>query len=73
MPEVVLPPAGLPLFAVLVLAKLASSNTDAKRLIEQGGVTLAEQRLADPQAVIKPTQAGAVLKVGKRRFARLVT
>ncbi len=49
---------------------LAKSKTDARRLIDQGAVTLDGARVADVDAVFDP-QDGAVLKVGKRRFARL--
>ncbi|MCC7517846.1 MAG: tyrosine--tRNA ligase [Verrucomicrobiae bacterium] len=47
-----------------------SSRSEAYRLAEQGGLVLDGARLADPKASVKP-RAGAVLKIGKKRFFRL--
>ena len=57
---------------LIVLAGFAKSNGEAKRLIEQGGVTVADERMTDVLAGIVP-QDDTVLKVGKRNFARLKT
>ena len=70
--EVALSLAGqpsLPLVAALADAKLASSRSEARRLVAQGGVTVNGERATDPQA---PLAAGEYLvKVGKRHFAKL--
>ncbi len=50
---------------------LAASNGEARRLIEQGGVSIDGQRITDQHARID-VQGGAVLKVGKRKFVRVV-
>ena len=47
------------------------SGSEAKRLIEQGGVSLDGEALGD-QHVARNNLVGRVLKVGKRRFARLI-
>ena len=61
--------ASLPLAAALADAKLASSRSEARRLVAQGGVTVNGERASDPQAALS---AGEYLvKVGKRHFARL--
>ena len=61
--------ASLPLAAALADAKLASSRSEARRLVAQGGVTVNGERASDPQA---PLAAGEYLvKVGKRHFAKL--
>ncbi len=52
---------------IIIAAKFASSKSEAKRLIEQGGVILNEKRVTDPDAKIEV----GILKVGKRRFAKL--
>lgn len=55
---------------VLAELDLASSRSDARRLIEQGGVKIN----GDPTSAEEVTLAeldGAVLQVGKRRFVRL--
>jgi tyrosyl-tRNA synthetase len=52
---------------------LASSNGEARRLVEQGGVRLDGTVLEDPEAEFDPaTLGGAVLQVGKRKFLRLI-
>jgi tyrosyl-tRNA synthetase len=59
----------LPLVAALADARLATSRSEARRLVAQGGVTVNGERATDPQA---PLGAGEYLvKVGKRHFARL--
>ncbi len=61
--------ASLPLAAALADARLATSRSEARRLVAQGGVTVNGERATDPQA---PLGAGEYLvKVGKRHFAKL--
>jgi tyrosyl-tRNA synthetase len=52
----------------LVTGNFVESNSEAKRLIEQGGVTLNEKRISDPDSKIEE----GTLKIGKKRFARVV-
>jgi tyrosyl-tRNA synthetase len=57
---------------LLASVGLASSNSDARRLIEGGGVRLEGQALTDPDAELRPEDlSGKVLQVGRRRFIRL--
>jgi tyrosyl-tRNA synthetase len=55
---------------ILVQAELASSNSDARRLITQGGVKVDGEPERDPRAVLSVGEIRLV-QVGKRRFARL--
>jgi tyrosyl-tRNA synthetase len=57
--------------ALLVQAGLAPSKAQARRLIQQGGVDLDGRRITDPEGSI-PIRSGALLKVGKRRFLKLL-
>ena len=58
----------------LVAAGLASSNAEARRAVEQGGVRLDGEPLTDPDAELAvDTLVGAVLQLGRRRFARIVS
>ncbi|HSL11489.1 MAG TPA: tyrosine--tRNA ligase [Actinomycetota bacterium] len=51
---------------------LASSNADARRLIEQGGVRIDGTPVTDPDAELgRDEVVGAVLQVGRRRFVRI--
>jgi tyrosyl-tRNA synthetase len=57
---------------LLVALGLASSNGDARRRIEQGGVRLNDEPLTDPAYEATPEAfAGKILQVGRRWFGRL--
>jgi tyrosyl-tRNA synthetase len=51
-------------------AGFAASGGEARRLVRQGGVTLDGTRLEDPEAAV-PVRGGEILRVGRRRFARV--
>lgn len=51
-------------------AGLASSKSDARRLIQQGGVRLGSDTITDGDFVVPMEEA--ILQVGKRRFLRLI-
>ena len=55
----------------IVGQKLAASKSEARRLIEQGGVKVDGQAVADVAARLD-VAAEAVVQVGKRRFVRVV-
>ncbi len=46
------------------------SNGEARRLVQQGAVSIEGEKITDPQALIT-LDTGKVLKVGKRKFARI--
>lgn len=50
----------------------ASSNSEARRLVEQGGVSINGQKVLDPNSIIT-VENGSILKVGKRKFYKLIT
>jgi tyrosyl-tRNA synthetase len=57
---------------LLAGAGLASSNSDARRLIEQGGVRVDGEPVTDPDAEISLEDlTGKVLQVGRRKFVQL--
>ncbi len=79
VPEAVIPmhllreDGTIPLAALISAIGLASSNSEARRLIQGGGVELDGQRIQDPNAHMTPDQlTGRLLRVGKHRFARLI-
>jgi tyrosyl-tRNA synthetase len=53
-------------------AGFAQSNGEARRLVQQGAVSLGGDKLDDPAADIAVPADPVVLQVGKRRFVRLV-
>ena len=75
IPETVVSPDDAPaghmkLVKLLVLTGLAESNSEARRLISQGGVMVDGGRSHDVDAVVT-VRTGLVVRVGRRRFARI--
>jgi tyrosyl-tRNA synthetase len=63
---------GLLHLPLLIAEQFGISRSEARRLIDQGGVTLGEDQLAAGEHDVAPERAdGQVLKVGRRRFRRL--
>lgn len=80
MPEVVLTDddfeeGSIGILRLLVKAGLAPSNGEARRNVEQGGVSVDGEKVTDPKAQLtKDTFAGdgVVLKRGKKKFMKIV-
>lgn len=72
MPEVWITPEpeGIRIIHLVVQAGLAPSNSEARRLVEQGGVRIDDEVVRDIE-YRWPARDGAVLRVGRRRFARV--
>jgi tyrosyl-tRNA synthetase len=61
--------SSLKLFEVLVEAGLAPSKSEARRLAQQGAVSVDRERISDPTCVLEPGEK--LIQVGKRRFAKV--
>ncbi len=61
---------GVPIIRLLTETKLASSNSEARRLVDQGGVSVDGQRITDQNATVR-IDTSVVVKVGKRKFLRV--
>lgn len=61
------------LLDIINRAGFARSNSEARRLVLQGGVTIDGKKITDPshEVVLLPNQP-AILKAGKRKFVRLI-
>lgn len=59
--------AGTTILDVLKTADLGISNSDIKRILEQGGVEVDEIKITDPTKIV----TGSILKFGKRTFRRI--
>ncbi len=70
IPPYELPAASVTVVALLVSAGLAPSNSEARRLIQGGGVRIDGQTIASDQTF--DPKDGMVVQVGKRRFIQLV-
>ena len=63
------------ILGVLVKAGLTASRSEARRAVEQGGVTVDNEKVADIKAFYEPVQfagEGIVVKRGKKSFKRVV-
>ena len=70
MPEFILPHKSCRLDDLLVETKTAASKGEARRLIQQGGVTIDNEKIEDPFKNISLDKE-IILKVGKRKFAKI--
>jgi tyrosyl-tRNA synthetase len=66
----VAPDGTMGLLHLLVQAGLATSNAEARRLVQQGGVRIDDAKMTDPREAIV-LRTGMIIRAGKRGFARL--
>ncbi|MFN8138274.1 MAG: tyrosine--tRNA ligase [Fimbriimonadales bacterium] len=72
IPESVVTDGNVSVPHLIVALKLASSNGEARRLMEQGGVSIGETTVRDPRAGFPLADCdGRVLRVGKHKFRTL--
>jgi len=64
------PESPIGIVALIRHVGFAATNSEARRLVEQGAVTFADQKLTDPKAQVTIDQE-TVLKVGKRRVCKV--
>ena len=77
MPEAEIPASeltdgSLGLLTVLVKAGLAPSISEARRLVQQGGITVNDEKITDPKAQIRLTDGEVVVRKGKKAFKKIV-
>ena len=63
------------ILGVLVKAGLTASRSEARRAVEQGGVTVDNEKVSDIKTVYEPAQfagEGIVVKRGKKSFKRVI-
>lgn len=70
IPETLVMDKNWPLVELMLFANLVPSKTEARRLIEQGGVRVDGAVIGDRDAVIRPKN-GVVIQVGKRKYIKL--
>ena len=65
---------GMGVLSLMVRCGLAKSNGEARRLVQQGGVFLEDEKVTDPAQRISQDklQAGAVIRKGKKVFHKAV-
>ena len=65
----------LDILALLVKSELAPSRSDARRAVEQGGVTVADEKITDIRTMYSATsfgEDGLVFKRGKKKFVKII-
>ena len=65
----------LDILALLVKAELAPSRSDARRAVQQGGVSVADEKVTDIQTTYGADAFGAdglVVKRGKKKFVKVI-
>ncbi|OGZ40331.1 MAG: tyrosine--tRNA ligase [Candidatus Portnoybacteria bacterium RIFCSPLOWO2_02_FULL_40_15] len=70
MSEIIITDKIIPILDLLVKTKLAPSKSEAKRLVEQGGVKIDNQIIKDWRVEVQ-IKNGMIIQVGKRNFSRL--
>jgi len=71
IPDVVIVNTPVSVKQLLLSCKLVETGGEAKRMVAQGAVTVAGNKVNDPNAQITPAD-GMVIQIGKRRFAKLI-
>jgi len=71
LPEVSIKEKELGILDFLIKTKMAPSRAEARRLINQGGVAINDEIQKDWRKVIK-IEKGAIVRVGKRKFIKIV-
>lgn len=62
----------MPILELMVKVGFAPSNSEARRLLAQGGVTIDNKKITDTKYIVKFDKE-MILKVGKRNFIKLTT
>jgi tyrosyl-tRNA synthetase len=66
------PDDGEPAWKVVVWSGTVASNSEARRLIQQGAVEVDGRRVTDPNQRVPVSSERRLLQVGKRKFRRFV-
>lgn len=72
VPVVKLSRKTIDIVSLLVEAKLVASKSEGRRMVEQGGVRIGQEKVSDPKMSLS-LQEPFVLQCGKRKFARIET
>lgn len=71
--EFKVPEGGVNIVDLIVQAGLLPSKSETRRKLQEGAVYLDGVRVSDPGLIVKPAVEPIVLKVGKRKFVRLIS
>ncbi|MDI9502541.1 MAG: tyrosine--tRNA ligase [Tissierellia bacterium] len=69
--DIVIPEEGMGLLDLLKEAGLTKSNGEGRRLVEQGGISIDDEKIEDPSLLITRDKDSFVIKKGKKVFHRI--
>lgn len=72
IPEIKISEKEFPILDLIMEAKLATTKSEARRLVEQGGVKINDEVQKDFKKAVA-IKDGMILQVGKRKFAKITT
>lgn len=72
IPEITVAHGSYMLADFIAEQQLATSKSEARRLIQGGGVSIDGEKVIDEKASFSPKSDGSVLKVGKRKFLKVL-
>ena len=72
IPTVEVDALGKKLLNVLLDAKIIDSKSDGRRLINQSGLTLNDNKVSDPDYILTADDLPAVIRKGKKKFYKVV-
>lgn len=70
--EITVPTGAISFVDFIAEHKLAASKGEARRLIDGGAVSVDGEKVTDNKATFSATPEGRVLKIGKRKFVRVI-
>jgi tyrosyl-tRNA synthetase len=70
--EITVPTGAISFVDFIAEHKLAASKGEARRLIDGGAVSVDGEKITDNKATFSATPEGRVLKIGKRKFVRVI-
>ena len=56
---------------LLVLAGICKSNSDGRRLIQGGAVSVGDEKISDPNYMVTVDRLPVTLRAGKKNFRRV--
>lgn len=65
-------PSPVKIVDLLFLSKMVPSKTEAKKLIQNGGVKLSSEKVLDPNLLITEKHKNSIVQIGKRKFVKIV-
>ena len=71
IPAAEIPADGINILDLLVKTGLAPSKSEARRLVQQGGISVDDSKVTDPNALVK-IDAEVIIKKGKKVFHKAV-